>query len=406
MSHSKYAPSASSRWMDCTASISAIAELPPRESEESAYAAEGTDAHEIGAHLLETHPLVGNQEDRQAEMMLEAMDRPQEMLRYCESYASYCMEFHDRSEDTFVIIEQPVELFYGHNRGTADCVMYCAISKTLHIFDLKYGKGVKVDADHNSQLLIYLASWYSQLVDSVEIDKCVIHVVQPRLQHFDNYEISPDNLVDFMMEVQQTVEGIEAGNTQFSPSQSNCRWCPVSGQCRGEAAEAMSVFEDLESVGVEVEDNPAENLDLLERHDIVQFLGKRKFITQWLEAVQAVAYNMLEQDPASLPEYKLVEGRSVRKWADEEAAMKLCRNHFKVDELYKKKALSPSQVETLIKQKNINPSSRWNNKFKTLVEKPAGKPTIAPACDPRPAIASATEDFEDLATPEGAADNG
>ena len=325
--------------------------------------------------------------------------------------------------------------------GTSDTVIIKG--DTAIIADLKYGRGVQVFAEGNEQLLIYGASAVADFDALGEIEHVELHILQPRLNHFDVWKLTVAEMNERIEVIRQTAKRILAGPEGLTavPGDKQCKFCKASATCNERTDNTMELivgeFVDLEKGFVKVEMPQAEKLlaqsfgvkpsaveAYLGDYDAPHFTVKKPSIRPSLEAAtEAVATADDERlatlmDAADMIEgfakavraeterrllagkftdarYKLVEGRQgARSWTSEEeaeAALKAMR--LKVDQMYDFKLISPTTAEKVLKEANPR---KWN-KLQPLIGRSDGKPSVAPASDKRPALNLAiTEQFEEL----------
>jgi hypothetical protein len=345
----------------------------------------------------------------------------------------------------------PISQFTGEDGATGTCDMVVVKGNTLWVRDLKFGRGVQVFAEGNEQLLIYAGAALDEFDVMGEIENLVLCIDQPRLNHFDKWDLTVTQAREMLEKIRLTaVYILEApkGLTAV-PGEKQCRFCKASATCKERTEHTMELivgeFLDLDKGFVKVEMPQAEKLlaqsfgvkpaaitfheeaeqdDDHPEHVDAHFTVKKPSIRPSLEAAtEAVATADDERlatlmDAADMIEgfakavraeterrllagkftdarYKLVEGRmGNREFEDEEVAeaeMKSMR--LKVDEMYNKKLISATQAEKLLKESNPR---KWAKLQKLIVQR-QGKPSVAPASDKRPALSMAiAEQFEEL----------
>ena len=384
--HAKLAPSFSSTWTECTAAPDFIQEnqdrIPREDSTE--FSREGTEAHGYAAGLLE-----GN-----------LIDMPEEFREPIGAYVEFANRI--RKEEDTVFIEKKVPLFYSpSDYGTVD---YMLISdERAYVLDLKYGKGIIVEAKDNKQLAIYALSALEHLQGSGLYDfsddfLIIMAIYQPR-----TYEDNPLKLwVITLEELRLFGEGIstaaieiEMGDTKFSPSESNCRFCKAKHICK-ERADFYSkpvegvFFEDI-SDGVKT--------DTLTDDQIVWLIDNKKGVEKFLADVWSGALALAEQGNP-VKGTKLVMGRpGNRAWTDEEAAGKLLAKHISAGDRFVRKLISVAVAEKLLKPRSTELTTRFQNRFLELVTQPPGKPILTLESDKRDSIEvpNISETFDPLA---------
>lgn len=341
-----------------------------------------------------------------------------------------------------------IEQFTGEQGATGTCDMVIVKGKTLWIRDLKFGRGVQVFAEGNEQLLLYAGAAVDEFDALGEIEKVVMCIDQPRLNHFDKWELSVSEARELLAAVRATAERILLAEELIAvPGEKQCRFCKASATCNERTDHTMELivgeFVDLDKGFVKVEMPQAEKLlaqsfgvkpAAITFHEgsdaenfgdgTFHFTVKKPNIRPSLEAAEAKLPDASDERLATLMDaadmiegfakavraeverrllagsftdarYKLVEGRmGNREFEDEDAAeaeMKAMR--LKVDEMYNKKLISAPQAEKLLKESNPR---KWAKLQKMIVQR-QGKPSVAPASDKRPALSMAiAEQFEVL----------
>ena len=359
--HAKLRPSAASRWTSCTMAPTLEAKFEEKPSD---YAAEGSRAHRLAEYEVRTAlGLSWDGEIPQADdaEMQEAADF------YAENIKNNYFDICENCPDAFIDTEIRLDLtrWIPGSFGTADCIIVS--DGTLYVIDFKYGKGVKVDAEYNQQMMIYALGaldWASLLYD-IELVRMVI--VQPRLNGGSSFLMRAEDLLkwgdDFL---RPTAEKAYNGTGKYYPSEETCRFCLASGHCQAQADYYVSLFEDNEDTGVIT---PLDAGSILERAQ-----GMR----EWLSAVEGIVFStLMDGDPVD--GWKLVEGRSTRKYKDpDEIEKRLRAKKYKVSDIYEKKMIGVTKMEKLLGKKKMN------ELIGDLIEKPRGSAVLAPASDKRP----------------------
>ena len=373
--HAKLSASGAHRWMNCPGSVGQESGLPDTSS---AYAQEGTNAHDFAESCL-------RQNKNADEIVFNAddfTDTPEQVQEYVQMYLDYV-----RSIEGERFIEQRVDFspWVPEGFGTADAIVLN--DGVAHVIDLKYGKGLKVDADENPQALLYALgalNEYDYLYD-VHTFKAVI--VQPRLDHVSEWEISRDDLLKWAELAKAAAEAALSDDAPFNPGGKQCQWCKAKAFCKPRAEHNLKIAsEGFEAIG---DDIAPVSRDQLSIEDIAALLPHFKEIANWMKDLEGHAYNLAMQGQ-DVPDHKLVEGRSLRKWLDEDAAEKKLKRDLGAANAYNRKILSPAQAEKAY--------GKDKAKIQKLITKPSGKPTLVPASDKRPAIEiDTTEGFSAVA---------
>lgn len=401
MGHSLLSPSAAHRWAVCTASVAMCKDCEESTSE---YADEGTLAHELAYTMFKGLP--------------EPEGVTDEMREYVKTYVENIRIMTQGA--TFAWVEQTLDLSevlgVPDQSGTGDYI--AIVGKELQVHDLKYGKGVKVSATNNWQLILYALGaleFVDLLGHEIETVKIVIHQVRVGEPDECTYTVAElKEIGEFLRkQAKSAIEVYEASlkypsamvpESYFAPGEKQCRFCQAKATCPALQKFALSSivdqFEDLTNEEV-LQAQICEAIDKVPEHttDRLSILMKNmELIQQWVKAVNEHVYNLL-LNGIEVPGFKLVEGRAgARKWSDEKAAEEIMKSmRLKRDEMYSFKLITPTVAEKLLKD---NPK-KWN-RLQKLVIKPEGSPTIAPASDKRPALAmkSQADDFEDLTKKE------
>lgn len=377
--HSRFPASASHRWINCPGSIR-LSEQVPQETTTS-YAEEGTLAHAIAEQKL----LIAIDKTVKASELKKLTKDPLydgEMDEATTFYAGLVMEHYNAAGDSAeLMIEQRVDFsdWVPDGFGTSDAII--VNDDTIEVIDLKYGKGVRVDAEGNSQMRLYALGACAMFGDLYDFEKVRMTIVQPRLDHVSVEEMDLHDLLEWA-KVYVVPAALEAAKDDAPLSAGDwCRWCPARAICR-KRAEA-----NLELARYDFQPG-----DLLEPDEIAEILGKVDELTKWAADIEAYA---LQQalNGEHYDGYKLVEGRSVRKYKDElQVAEKLKAEGFSEAVLYERKLLGITAMEKLVGKK------KFTETLGDLVEKPAGKPVLVPESDrrdPISSVASARGDFAD-----------
>lgn len=372
--HSKRSASASHRWIHCPGSVRLSEQCP--EPEGSSYAEEGTLAHAVAELKLK---IAMDQPTTAGELKRLTKDPlwDGEMDEATDFYRDIVIEHLQAADDSMLMIEQRVDFseWVPGGFGTSDAVIIS--DDTIEIIDFKYGKGVRVDAKDNSQMRLYALGAFEIFGDLYDFDKVVMTIVQPRLDHVSTEELTVDELLTWAQDV--VVPAAKDDATICAGDW--CRWCPAKAICRARAEANLALarydFKDP---------------DLLDESEIGEILRQADELQKWVADVQEHALKQA-LDGTQYDGWKLVEGRSVRKYADElKVAEALQKVGYKEAVLYERKLLGLTAMEKLVGKKKLTET------LGDLIIKPAGKPVLVPESDKREAIntaASAAADFSD-----------
>lgn len=369
--------SSSGRWTECTASPQFIVEHAHELPEDrSSFADEGTTAHAVACSILEGR-------DPMATKIPEGCPPiSDEMLKHVRIYTDYVQG--QVTKESMTVFEQAVSLFYlPHRNGVVDAGI--VNPNEIRINDLKYGQGVSVAAEGNTQLAIYgesLIQFWDQIMEIPDTMPVVLSIIQPRDRNDPNaireWRLTRGELRTFCDNIAAKAKEALEFKGVFKASEKACQFCPAKGICATYASRGLVALP--EEARIIQLPHPGK----LSRDQRVEVLKAKKVLIKWLEAVedQEVHDLMNGAEPSGL---KLVEGKTNRQWRDVEAAQKLLSNHLTMDELCPREPLiSPAQAEKALK--GIQLSTRFTNKMASLITRAEGKPTLVLADDPRPAL--------------------
>ena len=372
MQHARLSPSSSSRWLSCTASVEASEKYENKSNSASVW---GTNVHYLGEQLLIGKTIEVGQEHTEQGVTF-TVDK--EMLECAEEYADYVKSFIDKN--SVVLVEEQFDLgFISKGQfGTSDATV---LNDThLHVMDLKTGHNI-VNAENNTQLMLYALGAIHELEAIYDIDKVTLHIVQTRANHIDTWETSYDKLMTFQTMAKVTAEAIIKGETTFNPSEKACKWCAHQTNCEALKAHVeetiKGAFDELEEI-----DGKA---DLIDVEHIKKILDNKDLIVSFIKAVEARSLELM-QEGTEIEGYKLVESKTNRKWRDEAEVAKYLNGKIKVNELWVKKLIPMTKILKL------RPKDK---KLQEMLIKPEGKPVIAPLSDKREPITKVSDEFEE-----------
>lgn len=380
MSHAILSPSSASRWLKCSPSAQLEAQEPYTTS---VYADEGTLAHRL-AELLIKHKL-GRVLKKEYTKKLKEIESHElysgEMSDHCEGFAVYVLELFNKlkaeGKDPVLFTEDKVDLSRWVPGGFGTVDIQIIADGCLYIIDLKYGKGVPVFADDNPQLKLYALGAYEEMRSLYKMYAVSMTIYQPRLENISTLDTWIEHLNDWAIYVLEP-KAKEAfdGTGEFVPGP-HCGFCKIKGKC---AALAKFNLELAKKAFTEDEPNPA----ILSPEQTVEILKQEKFFTDWLKAVTEYALDQAVTHGVVWPGMKLVEGRSIRQYIDEEKVVsKLVSTGMSAEELYNMKIKGITDMTKLLGKAD------FERLLSDLIHKPPGKPTLAPVEDKRPAYSSA-----------------
>lgn len=370
--HAFLSPSASHRWLNCPPSAKLCARLP---DQSSGYSRQGTDAHTLCAYLVEK-ALGRNPADPTEN--LEFYD--EEMQSCAEGYASFVMEELEKAKQTCpdpaVMVEQKVDFsrWVEDGTGTADCIILS--DGTAEVIDYKHGVGVLVSSESeefggNPQLMCYCLGVLEMYDAIYDIDTVKMAIFQPRRENVSIHTMSRDELLKWADEVlAPTARLAMEGKGEFKAG-GHCQFCKVKATCRKRAESNLELAKyDFA--------HPAE----LEEYEIDDILMKVDQLTSWASDVKEYALNQALRG-VRYEHFKVVEGRSVRKYtSDEEVAKAVTAAGY---DPYEKKLLGITAMTSLLGRK------LFSDLLGNLTYKPEGKPTLVPITDKRPEMKNTAE---------------
>ena len=385
--HAKLSASGSEKWMTCTPSAKAEEVFP---DEQSPFAAEGTYAHSVFENEVRFAAGFISKDEHQDNWRLlrRNMLWSQELQDYVEAAAQVAIErieaARQRCKDPVVLIEQRLDFspWVPEGFGTGDLVI--VTDDTIEVLDLKYGKGIPVSAQDNSQMRLYGLGAYNELAHLYNVHTVVMTVLQPRLGNYDSEQMSVDALLEWAVEkvVPRAKLAWEGAGEFVAGDHCTSCFCKARFTCAARGAYAMELARaDFALV------EPAN----LTQEQILQVLDRGDAVAKWIGEVQSWALKQAEEHGRTWPGFKLVEGRSVRKYSDhDEVAKKLIESGVEEALIYERSLRGITAMETLLGKK------KFAQLLDGLIVKPTGKPTLVPEGDKRPAlssVASAAEDF-------------
>ena len=403
--HARLSPSSAHRWMRCPGSLALESTQPDKSS---AFAEEGTRAHELAEKILNGR-LQGF--EHQGGTDPEMHDY---VLRYVDAVWTL-------AEGNELMVEQRVDFSHivgvENSFGTADAVVI--VGNELQIHDLKYGRGVQVDAEQNEQLQLYALGALEQFNLLYDFDSVRLFIHQPRLNHVSEWALSVEELEAFGQRAQEAAANVivmfniaecEGVNTlpleNFTPGEKQCRFCKASAICTAREQFHMQTvagdFDDLTAPINELVASAIARVPMLTNAQLAEIYGQADFLESWLKAIRDRVNSELNAGHP-VPGFKLVTGKQGnRAWRNEVEAEELLKSfRLKQDQMYSQKVISPTQAEKLLKKDSPR---RWT-KAEALITRSDGKPTIAPESDPRPALnVNPVNDFDDVSEDAIAAD--
>lgn len=277
----------------------------------------------------------------------------------------------------------PSQLGRDDTFGTADIIIEYFGGELIEVVDLKYGKGNIVEPEMNWQLIVY---GLGAIVNKPNVKKVKLTIAQPRIDHPNGtvrsvvYTI--DEINDFAEQIRYKLKLADAEEPVFGPSLSACRWCAAKGDCKPRAdfnLNAMGRHFD------KIEPETLPDVNKLTMDQSVEILDAAEMIKAWISDIEEIATDRLKAGKR-VPGYKLVAGRSMRKWVEDEATTmaELKAIGLRLKDYTVSKLISPAAMDKIAKKEKLTASKL--DKIKQLVEKPRGKATMAHETDRRPSV--------------------
>jgi len=424
-SHARFSPSGAHRWVRCPGSITMEETIPDKPS--SYYAAEGSAAHMLAEQCLTSGK---DAESFVGEKIIEWFNSVEETHGCCfykewagagpgpkglcqqpdtrlmfeidvdEAMASavqmYVDDVRGRAHGHELFVEERIDVSNvigaEDQFGTGDAIIL--EPEVLVVEDLKFGKGVAVDAAGNEQLMIYALGAVDQfdVLGEIKSVRMVIH--QPRLNHVSESEMTVEDLREEARRFQAASADALSDSPTMAAGEKQCRWCKALSVCKVAADSASATidasFEDLTSYDKNTAALMPSGL-VLEAFE--ECYAAVPFLELWIKAMKERALE--EAKEGRLKRFKAVTGkRGNRVWENELEAEKTMKSmRLKQEEMYSRKLRTPTQIMGMLKD---NP--RKKNRLEGMIVQPEGKPTVVPVNDPRPAISNKgiDEEFDSL----------
>ncbi|MDI9684293.1 DUF2800 domain-containing protein [Burkholderia cenocepacia] len=442
--HALLSPSSAYTWIECAASTAAQIGQPDESSE---YADEGTAAHELAKwcinadedaeqHIGTVIPVgtVTRRDEESGETITEprrTFEVDEEMAGFVQLYLDGVRERVEAlrlaGAEVTLLVEQrlSIEHVTGERgaKGTSDCVIIAVWPDgraEIEVRDLKYGRGVAVQAERNYQAMIYADAAHEEHSAFYDFERINIVIHQPRVNEKPSeWATTPADLHAWIVETakpaaERALLYVDSVNiaplspSDFNPGEKQCKFCKAKAVCPALAAHVeATIGEDFDTVADALARGEANagalaplSVDLLDNERLGVIYESLDLIDTWAKAVRGRIEHELLQARA-VPGVKLVAGRrGARQWNEPEAAEQLLKSmRLKQDQMYNFKLISPTQADKLLRTESPR---RWK-KVEALIVQRDGRPSVAPDSDPRPAleIQPPEDDFEVAAADDG-----
>ncbi len=378
--HALLSPSAAHRWMNCTAAPLLERNEPDKGS---TFAEEGTLAHAYCAKKLKAFLGLSTEDEAREIAQLEAKYHTGEMDEYTDTYKTIVLEKFNaakqRTKDAQLLVE--VQLDFGQYIpeafGTSDAVIIA--DGVMEVIDFKYGKGVKVSAVENPQMMIYALGAWDLFSFEYNIQSVRMTIVQPRIDNLSEYEINASELIEWANnELKPKAREAYKGGTQ-KPGEW-CQFCKIKAKCKALATACISTQQAHQDPRLISKEDMARNV-----------LPLLPTLKTWLSGVEEYSLQQA-QEGVHYEGFKIVEGRSIRKITNPDAVMDLLGGEGFAKETY----IKPTELRSITDLEKLIGKKRFGTLCADYIVKPQGKPALVPDSDKRPAFNAAADDFKDI----------
>ena len=380
--HAKLSASGSSKWLNCPGSVEAESKIP---NKQSVYAEEGTLAHELADICLkggfEAKKYIGKSvayDENKSSIITE------EMAKFVQEYIDYVLAYETKNSQLYTEDRVDFSNIVPDGFGTMDAAILDYDTGICHIFDLKYGQGVEVSAVENTQAQLYALGFYNELKCLDVIKSFKIHIVQPRIFNYSSWEITLDDLVKFGQYASNKANEALTPNAPRTPGEKQCKWCNAKATCpalkKHTEDTILLSFENLNDKDPTSKGNIFTNQ--LNDEQLKLILDNKNLIEDFLKSVEQHIYDRV-LNGEKFEGYKLVEGRSNRKWVDD--AEEVLKNKLGED-AYEKKLIGITAAGKKLKKDEVE----------ELTYKPEGKLQLVLASDKRKEVTKTIDHFDKI----------
>lgn len=391
--HAKLSASGSEKWMTCTPSAHLEDGYPDEGSE---FSREGTFAHDVFETELSFY--LGRMDGKAYKAKRAELKKnpfyTKDLQDYVNAAYNYGVErieaARERCKDPVILVEQRLDFspWVPEGFGTGDLVIIT--DGIVEVLDLKYGKGVYVGAAGNSQMRLYGLGAYNELSHLYDITTVSMTILQPRLDNWGNETVTVEFLLNWAeTEVVPRAKLAWEGQGEFVAGDhcTSC-FCKARYTCPARAEQAIAVAQQEFSI---VEDAQPPLPESLSMDRIAALLPKADMVIDWFTDLKAYALKQAVEHNNVAPGFKLVEGRSNRRYSSaDDVAERLVQSGIDEAIIFERSLLGITAMEKAIGKKV------FAEVLGDLIVKPSGKPTLVPESDKRPALASAASAVEDF----------
>lgn len=375
MAHAVLSASGSKRWLSCPPSARLERKFPDRAGEA---AQEGTLAHALAEARIRYW--LGEVSNAKATELMTRIKRDPlyspEMKGYVSEYVDLCIEKINAAQGVALVEERlDFSRWVRNGFGTGDMVIIG--DGVLEIVDLKYGKGVPVSAEGNTQMQLYALGAIEQYGYIYDFDHVRMSIFQPRNGGLSTQLMSVDELLAWGESIKPIAELAYEGKGDFKAGD-HCRFCRAAAQCKA-----------LADYNMEIAKLEFRDADLLTDDEVSFVLERVDGLVRYAEKIKTHALEEALKGHR-WPGFKVVEGRSNRKITNEAKAVKLLRKAGYTDDVIYK----PLEMQTITALEKLVTKKKFGELLGSVIEKPPGKPTLVPEDDKRPEYDPVQSEFE------------
>lgn len=382
--HAKLSASGAKKWIACPGSVVLEGTIRDKPSE---YASEGTAAHALGEAKIRL--ALKEYTKTKYKNAVSVLNTDEEMEDYTDEYRDFVLErFNAAKRDTpdaVLLLEQRLDFseYVPEGFGTGDCIIIG--NGTMEIIDLKYGKGVPVQAENNPQMMLYALGALTSYDFLYDITDVSLTIYQPRIKNIDTACMTVTGLKEWGESIKPIARKAFDGVEEYcSGSHCDTGFCKARPICRAYAEQklAMARFDFAKP-------------STLTPEEIAEILDEADALAKWATLIKDYALDEALHNGTAFPGYKVVEGRSNRAYAMDDsliAAMLIAKGYNEDD-------ICPRKLKTVTNLEKYLGKKEFNAILGEYIVKPAGKPTLVPETDKRPAFTStdaAMKDFENV----------
>lgn len=379
--HAKLSASGAKKWLACPGSVVLENQIRDKPSE---YAAEGTTAHALGEAKIRL--AIKEYTKAKYHKAVKDLQIDDDMEDYTDEYRDFVIErFNAAKKDTpdaVLLLEQRLDFsgYVPEGFGTGDCIIIG--NGTMEIIDLKYGKGVPVQAEQNPQMMLYALGALAAYDFLYDISSVSMTIYQPRINNIDTACLTVSELAEWGESIKPIAQKAFTGTEEFcTGSHCDTGFCKARPVCRAYAEHKLSMarFDFAQP-------------STLTPEEIAEILDEADALAKWATLIKDYALDEALHNGTEFPGYKVVEGRSNRAYTVDDSiitAMLIAKGYNEDD-------ISPRKLKTVSNLEKYLGKKEFSAVLGEYIVKPAGKPTLVPETDKRPAFTSADAAMKDF----------